>query len=144
MLAFRSWLCRLACLGLVASQLTGLHMHADPEGHVGGLEGNHLHRTVLDAHEHDEHHEDHDHHGDADHHSAPPDHDGDRDISVFELGSGVSKVLFVVGWIAGGIAIFLAPAKQILYAAVPRPLNGRRVRWRPPMRAPPRVLPLLA
>jgi hypothetical protein len=140
MRSFRTLMVTLACVALVASQLAGMHMHANEHGYVGAPQGTHLHGAAAHRDGHDGTH--HSHHGDS---TAPSqDHDGDRDVAGVELGSGVSKVLIFIVWLAAGLVILLAPGRRIFPHFDPPLLYGRRVRWRPPMRGPPAVLPAFA
>jgi hypothetical protein len=71
-------------------------------------------------------------------HTGGQDHEGDKDMSVVELNTGVSKLLVFLVWLGLGLYTVLRPATQIFpIAAVPRPVV-RITRWRPPLRAPPR------
>ena len=117
----------LACLSLLALQLSGLHMHVDADGYVGTPQGTHVHGTDTHLVGADDRHE----------HTGGQDHDGDKDMSVVELNTGVSKLLVFLVWLGLGLFTVLRPATQILpIAAVPRPVV-RNTRWRPPLRAPP-------
>lgn len=126
----------LACLGLLATQLTGLHMHMNAHGYVGVPVGTHVHRTdirtgvnagiaLAEAANHD-------------HHPGDPDHDGDRDVSVIELGAVVSKLpIFFFAFVAPGLVVIPRLGLRIrMPALTPRP-RPRYERWRPPLRAPP-------
>jgi hypothetical protein len=124
-----------ACLGLVASQISGVHMHVDSHGYAGSPAGTHVHSTALD-HGHSSLLE----HGDApDHrHSGDPDHEGDRDV-ITDLGVGASKLLiFFASFGLLLIVVLRRDAKVRLPVRVPS-RKTRRIRWRPPLRAPPFV-----
>ena len=128
----RTVLLALICLGLAASQVSGLHMHVGAHGYVGGPEGPHLHGSAIGS-DHDSRH---DHDADGGH-LGDTDHEGKRDVSVIELGAGASKVLIFFAALALGVVIALRPGGKIrIPTAVPLP-RTRRVRWRPPLRAPP-------
>lgn len=128
----------LACLGLLGSQLTGLHMHMNADGYVGTPEGTHVHGAAAFAetrvpadHDHPVH--EHPFHE----HPAHPDHEGDRDVSVVELSAGASKLLIFFAWLAVGLAILFSPVHSVRTDAAASPPRSRRDRWRPPLRAPP-------
>jgi hypothetical protein len=124
----------LACLGLTATQMSGLHMHVDADGYVGVPEGTHVHRTAV--HPHDGAPVDHAHELAHDH-PGDPDHEGDRDVSVIELGAGASKLLIFFAWLGLGLVIVSRAGSKIRIPAVVPPPKTRRDRWRPPLRAPP-------
>lgn len=129
-----------ACLGLLASQLSGLHMHVDAHGYVGKLEGTHVHGTAVQARDRAlaDHADDMGH----DHHIGDQDHEGDRDVSVVELGAGTAKILIFFAWLGLGLVIVLRRAGSVrIGAVVPRP-KTRRDRWRPLLRAPPLSSPI--
>lgn len=123
------------CLGLLATQLTGLHMHADGHGYVGVPVGTHVHRTAAHAdealgipHETD---------ADHDHHRGDATHEGDRDVSVIELGAALAKISVFVIPAALGFVVVSGSGLRLhipVFAARPKP---RHEHWRPPLRAPP-------
>ncbi len=123
-----------AGISLVALQLSGLHMHVDAHGYAGTPQGTHVHGQGVEDHRAvthlagaDDRHE----------HTGGQDHEGDKDMSVVELNTGVSKLLVFLVWLGLGLFTVLRPATQILpIAAVPQPVV-RNTRWRPPLRAPP-------
>jgi hypothetical protein len=130
--SLRSVLLAFVCVGLVASQVSGLHMHVGSHGYVGVPEGTHVHGWSL-ASDHDSHRAD----DTDDGHVGDTDYEGKRDVSVIELGAGASKVLIFFAWLAVGLVIPLRLGGSIrIPLAVPLP-KTRRVRWRPPLRAPP-------
>ena len=128
-----------ACVSLIVLQLSGLHMHVDANGYVGTPEGAHVHGQAGGHH-----HGDMTHPGlaDASHdaaHGGDQDHSGGKDVSIVKLGTAVSKLLLYL--IALGLALLmvLRPADKIApTTTLPRPI-GRHERWRPPLRAPPRL-----
>ena len=128
----RSPLLTLACLGLLSSQVTGLHMHMNADGYVGIPESTHVHGSALAAHDHavERDHTDHEH-------PARPDHEGNRDVSIVELGAGASKLLIFLAWVGICFAIVFFPVRSVLTGTVVVPPRSRRGRWRPPLRAPP-------
>jgi len=130
----RSPLLVLACLGLLATQMSGLHMHVDADGYVGIPEGTHVHRTAV--HPHDGAPVGHAH-GVAHDHPGDPDHERERDVTVIELGAGASKLLIFFAWLGLGLVIVLRAGSKIRMPAVVPPPTTRRDRWRPPLRAPP-------
>jgi hypothetical protein len=102
---------------LLSMQLSGMHMHVNPQGDSGELHGSHTH----------------------DHDPGPSghDHSSDIDVSVLELGATWAKLLtFLVP-----IATLLLSVVWVLQSNWPpsRILQSlqRRSRWRPPLRAPP-------
>jgi hypothetical protein len=131
----RSSLLILTCLGLLVSQLSGLHMHVDMEGYAGAPHATHVHETDLPVPDLQLGGND----GDVDHHHpSDPGHEGERDISIMELGgAGVSKVLIFFAWFC--LVLLVIPKRDgriPLPATTPR-TKTRRERWRPPLRAPP-------
>jgi len=128
-----------ACISLIALQLSGLHMHVDANGYVGTPEGTHVHGQAGGHHHGDTTHLD---LADASHgavHGGEQDHSGDKDVSIVKLRTAVSKLLLYL--IALGLALLmvLRPADKIApTTTLPRPI-GRHERWRPPLRAPPRL-----
>lgn len=126
----------VACLSLLALQLSGLHTHVDADGYVGTPQGTHVHGqgiihrdgngTQFDGADKDGH----EHNGDTD-------HAGDKDVSIVELSTGASKILLFLVWIGLTLLIVLRPGGKIsMNLAVP-PTIDRHTRWRPPLRAPP-------
>jgi hypothetical protein len=105
----------VACLALIGSQLSGVHAHVGAHGFDG---------TVQSTLEH--------HHDDGDH------HDGDTDVQVVDLGISAGKIVFLL--FALSLTLFLLPPARghlRLEQETTAPLP-RRLRWRPPLRAPPR------
>jgi hypothetical protein len=107
----------IACVALIGTQLSGVHAHVDAHGFDGALQS---------AHEH--------------HHDHGDDHDGDVDVQVLDLGLSTAKAVFLL--FAVSLTLFLLPPSRghvpIEYETR-QPLR-RRLRWRPPLRAPPRSI----
>ena len=124
-----------ACVGLLAVQLGGLHMHVDADGNVGEPRGVHLHTQLL--HSHGDY--THVHHPDTPEHEHPGEreHAGDNDISVAEMRGGKSTLADFDFNLHQGLLIDPVRVEQVRPAlSEPRPAN-RKSRWRPPLRAPP-------
>lgn len=119
----------VACLSLLALQLSGLHTHVDADGYVGTPQGTHVHGngTHVDG-------ADIDAHG----HGGDTDHAGDKDVSIVELSTGASKILLFLVWVGLLLLIVLQLRDKISLNFVGPPPTGRHARWRPPLRAPPR------
>jgi hypothetical protein len=138
MLRFRSPLLIVACAGLVASQMTGMHMHVDDHGYAGAPEGTHVHSTALRIGDHALH----DHADSLTHHDrGDPDHEGDRDISITDLGTAASKLLIFIACFG---LLVLAPiaGSEVRIPIRIAPRQSRRLRWRPPLRGPPTFSPI--
>jgi len=130
----RSFVVLAASASLLALQMSGLHMHVNRHGYAGIPVGTHVHSMAGQTHSHGpaahEHGASYGRHRDSE-------HDGDRDVSVVELGFGASKVMLFLGWVALGIVGVL---KLSRHAPAPAPIllpHNHRNRWRPPLRAPP-------
>ena len=108
----------LTCLSLLGLQLSGLHMHVDDHGYSGAPHGTHVHESGTDPHEHEH----------------------DTDVTIVELGTIASKHLLFL--IAGGFSLIILFSVSRRLTPIHEPLigTGRRVRWRPLLRAPPRPL----
>lgn len=126
-----------ACLSLVMLQLSGLHLHADAHGYIGGPETSYSH-----THTHDHHGADHHDRSDAadgDDASSAPGHDYDdaRDVSLLDLALNTFKSTLAI--LAFVLLLPIAPRVRALACAdLAYPiLSGRHTRWRPPLRAPP-------
>jgi hypothetical protein len=100
----------VACATLVGAQWSGAHAHVDSHGFDGAVQSTHEH-----------------------HH-----HDGDLDVQVVDLGISAAKAVFLV--FAISLTLFLLPATRgpLLFEHATRLPLRRRLRWRPPLRAPPR------
>jgi len=103
------------CVALLGMQLSGMHRHADLQGESGGLHTTHVHDSGSDGH----------------------DHSADFDVSAFELGAKWSKLLTFLP----SIVIALLAISWIVQTVWPPPsqrlTQRQRIRWRPPLRAPP-------
>lgn len=104
----------IAICALIGAQLSGVHAHLDDHGFEGAVQSTH-----------DHHHD----HGDE--------HDGDLDVQVLDLGISAAKAVFLV--FALGVTLFLlAPNRSpVTFEYEIRVPLRRRLRWRPPLRAPP-------
>ena len=126
----------LACVSLLASQMSGLHMHVNADGYAGTPQGTHVHGQGTHTHG-DEIHAD---HGAAhDHPHGDQNHDGDKDVSITELSTATSKLGILPVWMGMSLLIPVTLDEKLSpYSAVPRPV-ARHEHWRPPLRAPPRL-----
>jgi hypothetical protein len=113
---FSAVLLLIACCAFIGTQLSGVHAHLNDHGFDGAVQSTHDHR-----HHHD--------HGDN--------HDGDVDVQVLDLGMTAAKAVFVL--LALGLTLFLlAPVRgAVRFEYEIRSPLRRRLRWRPPLRAPP-------
>jgi hypothetical protein len=110
----------VVCFSLFVLQLSGLHLHVNAAADGPATHGTHVHGSDMDGH----------------------DHEGDKDVSVVELGAGASKHLVFLFALSPSSAVLPRPAGRIA-ANLPTPVRaGRRSRWRPPLRAPPAALPV--
>ena len=111
---FSSHVLTIFCASLLCVQLSGLHLHVNPDGN-GGLHGTHHHDT--------------EHGGKS--------READKDVSVLELAASWLKLQpyfipfkFVV--------LAAVQRSKTLWAPVTNNRTGRgQSRWRPPLRAPP-------
>jgi hypothetical protein len=104
----------IACVALIGAQLSGVHVHVDAHGFDGAVQ------STLEHH-----------HDDGD------DHHGDVDVQVLDLGLSAAKAVFLL--FAVSLTLFLLPPSRspvLVEYAIQLPLR-RRLRWRPPLRAPP-------
>ena len=107
----------LSLVGLFGAQLSGVHAHFDSDGFDGAVQ------STLEHH-HDD--------GDG--------HDGDVDVQVVDLGMSAAKAVFLP--LAVSLSLLLLPPTRGYVPLEYRsrlPL-GRRLRWRPPLRGPPRSI----
>jgi hypothetical protein len=111
---FSAVLLLIGCCVFIGTPLSGVHAHVDDHGFDGAVQSTH-----------DRHHD----HGDE--------HDGDVDVQVLDLGVTAAKVVFVL--FALGLTLFLlVPARgPVRFEYEIRLPLRRRLRWRPPLRAPP-------
>jgi hypothetical protein len=105
----------LVYLSLLGAQFSGLHMHVGEQGYSGAPHATHSHSGGPDPH----------------------DHEHDTDVNVFEFGTVASKhLLFLLA-----VAFTILLALQVRQHSMPRDVgalsSGRKVRLRPPLRAPP-------
>lgn len=105
----------IVCLCLLAMQLSGLHLHIDTVNKDTGLHGTHTHQLISSDH----------------------DHNAEVDVQLLEqYSSSVSKLIPVISQV-----ILLVTALWIvgpLWSPSITPEKARiRLRWRPPLRAPP-------
>jgi hypothetical protein len=104
----------IACCAFIGTQLTGVHAHVDDHGFDG---------AVQSAHDH--------------HHDHGDEHDGDVDVQVLDLGITAAKAVFLL--FAVCLTLFLlSPVRgPVRFEYEIRLPLRRRLRWRPPLRAPP-------
>jgi len=107
------------CLGLLATQWTGLHAHINAQGFHGAAQ-------VMQHHHHDD--------GNGD---SADDHDGDIDVRVVDYGLGASKLLVFLFATALPLFLVLPARTNLLQQGIDRFPLRRRVRWGPPLRGPP-------
>lgn len=105
----------LACLGLVGAQLSGLHMHVDDRGYSGAPHAAHSHAGSQDPH----------------------DHEHETDVKAVDFGTIASKHLLFLTAVALTIVMLFDAVRRLAptHSAVIQ--SGQRLRWRPPLRAPP-------
>ena len=132
-----------ACLCLLALQFSGLHMHMDADGYVGGPEAAHSHSQRFHD-PHDAHHsavvvgshDVHDDHGDF---IGEEDYEGTKDVSFDDLALSSVKLPLSVSaqpFLPSVVPLSLTLASTGIVHPV---LSGRYTRWRPPLRAPPQL-----
>ena len=127
----------VAGLCFLMLQWSGLHVHADEAGYVGGPETAYTH-----SHAHHDHHDalhadewsDHVVPGDP---SAHHDYGDARDVSLLDQALVAFKSPLAILPLVFLFVVF--PFIRTLVAAeiAYRVLSGRHTRWRPPLRAPP-------
>jgi len=119
-------------------QWSGLHVHANETGYIGGPETSYTHIHVHHD-SHDNHHSDNLRGDDAVPGSSRADHDyGDaRDVSLLDKALVTFKLPLAILPLVFLFVIFPS-ARTLADAAIVYPvLSGRHTRWRPPLRAPP-------
>src|SRR5690606_2908758 len=94
---FRSPLSVLACVTLLVSQLSGLHMHVDSNGYTGSPQYAHVHDHARGN-------------GGFDH---DPGHESERDVSVVKLSGSATKVLVYFAWLCLGLFVFSKRLRSI-------------------------------
>lgn len=124
-----------ACLSLLGLQLSGLHLHVNAEGVDSVPHGMHVHGV---AHRHAGIDTDNDASVGEGLVEGHHDHDGDRDVAAVELGTGSAKLpLFLP---TDALEFLASPPRGDLIARDPGPPSiARGLRWRPPLRGPPRL-----
>jgi len=101
-------------IALLSMQLSGLHMHVNPEG-VGGLHGTHVHATEPDGHEHEH----------------------DIDVSLFELVTGWGNPILFLSPLLFILLTFTQNGRTVWMLVADTFQRRHHSRWRPPLRAPP-------
>lgn len=111
-----AWLL-IACCAFIGTQLSGVHAHLDDHGFDGAVQSTHDH-----------------------HHDHGEEHDGDVDVQVLDLGITAAKAVFLLFAVA--LTLFLlSPAREpVRFEYEIRLPLRRRLRWRPPLRAPPSTI----
>ena len=105
----------LSFVALFGAQLVGVHAHIDSHGFAGPVQ------SAL-GHHHDD--------GDE--------HHGDVDVRVSDLGIGTSKMAFLVFAVTLTLFLLVPSRSPLTFVRKARLPVSRRLRWRPPLRAPPR------
>lgn len=125
----RSALIVLICMSLLGLQASGLHLHVSPDGVHGAPAGHHLH-----THGHG--------HTDGAHTHGPDGHDRDDDTDVSLAKPGTIGAKIPLGLVSLASILFaLASTTTRVAPSLSTPVPaGCRIRWRPPLRAPPAQL----
>ena len=128
----------IACFCLLGFQMSGLHTHVDEHGYDGLPKGIHLHDFSGhgEAVEHDA--------LDDQNHLDDHDYTADKDVFIFDLALGASKVLDFS--ILVGFSLFIATKSIYKYSSFylySYPDRHREHRW-PQLRAPPPFSRLLS
>jgi hypothetical protein len=136
-----SFVSLIACFCLLGFQMSGLHTHVDEHGYDGTPKGIHLHdfSDHVDTVEHLDN-------GILDGQNHLDDHDytADKDVFIFDLALGASKVLDFS--ILAGFSLFVATKSIHKYSLIYLPSYSERRRehrW-PQLRAPPTFSRLLS
>jgi hypothetical protein len=108
----------IAVLSLLGLQLSGLHMHVDDHGYSGAPHGTHVHEGSTDPH----------------------DHEHETDVTIVELGTIASKHFLFLIAVSFSLMTLFSVSRRLAPIHEPPIVAGRRVRWRPLLRAPPRPL----
>lgn len=129
-----SFITLAACFCLLGFQTSGLHTHVDERGYVGTPQGTHFH-----GHSHHADGAEHADNGivDGQNHLGDSDYAGDKDVSVFDLGLGASKISDFLIYL--GFCLFIATKSIYRYSSNhldSHPDRHREHRW-PQLRAPP-------
>lgn len=130
----------VSCLCFLMLQWSGLHVHANAAGYIGGPETSYTHTHLHHEHRNSSHSG-----ASSGDHAAPAspsaDHDyGDaRDVSLFDKALFAFKLPLAILALVFLFAIY--PLIRTLAGAdvVYPVLSGRHTRWRPPLRAPPQT-----
>ena len=101
-------------------QLSGLHMHVNPDG-AGGLHGTHVHEVDSGGHGHA--------------------HEHDTDVSLFELGTSWGKLFLFLPLLLCILLTFVQSGRIVWTLVADTFQHRRRLHWRPPLRGPPLALP---
>jgi hypothetical protein len=104
----------IACCAFIGTQLSGVHAHVDDHGFDGAVQSTH-----------DHHHD----HGDE--------HDGDVDVQVLDLGITAAKAVFLLFAVSPTLFLLSPVRGPVRFDYEIRLPLRRRLRWRPPLRAPP-------
>lgn len=115
----------LACISLVAIQLSGLHMHANANENSDGLHLTHRHFVAT---------QDHYHHGSSEAHN----HSAGTDFALTEqLSTSGTKLIPLLILIVIAALLGLRLHTQLRSSPTQSEKVRHRERWRPPLRAPP-------
>ena len=105
----------VVCLSLVGGQVSGLHMHVDKHGYTGSPHATHVHKGGADGHGHEH----------------------ETDVNAIDLGAVASKPVLLLVAIALVIVMIFNVCQWLAPEPVLVPVPRGRMRWRPPLRAPP-------
>ncbi len=119
MRAIPTWFIVIPVMALLSMQLSGLHMHVNPDG-AGGLHGTHVHEMDSAKHGHD--------------------HVHDTDVSLFELGTSWGNLILFLPPLVFIMLTFAQGGRTVWMLIADTFQRRRRSRWRPPLRAPPLTL----
>lgn len=117
MCRFAGFILLLSIAALLVLQSAGLHMHANVHTDGMQLHAEHVHDADPDGH----------------------DHSADVDVTIFELGTLWAKLAFLLPVL--GLTLLIPPVRAyfLRFVGEPAPARRRQARWRPPLRAPPRL-----
>jgi len=105
----------LASVAMFSMQTSGLHLHIGEHSANGVLHGAHIHSIDPDGH----------------------DHGTDGEVSVHDVGVMWSKIVAVLLTVLPTLLVVVWILRTLGPPPVPVPARRWRVRWRPPLRAPP-------
>lgn len=108
-------LAALASVAMLCMQMSGLHLHAGTSSNDAGLHAAHMHDVDPDEH----------------------DHSADIDVSLIDLGFVWSKILPVLLAVLPTILAIVWILHVLWPSPILVPFQRWRLRWRPPLRAPP-------